>query len=586
MSKVVAMEAHVHQPITLARDVRLPADAVTQTFAILGRRGSGKTTTAKVLVEELLELQHQVVMLDPLDVAWGLRSSRDGARDGYAITVLGGEHADLPLEATAGTVIAEFVVDTGASVILSLRHFSLADQRRFVTDFCERLYALKGKAAHRTPLHLVIDECDEFAHQRIPHGFERLFGAIDRLVRRGRASGIGVTLISQRPAVVHKDVLSQAEVLICHQTIGPQDRKALETWIEAHDAHGQRQTFMESLAGLGRGEAWVWSPGWLDIFVKAQIRAPRTFDSSATPKAGEQAATPRRVADVDLEQLRLRIADTIERAKADDPKELRRQVAELRRQLETAQRQAMPEIAAPVVERVEVPVLTEAMRADWMAAVDQARVAAEQAMASLVAPAARIEAALRAVMAADQPPARRSIVAPRLAPSPTPVVSHVRPRLASTSEEKLGKGERSILTALAQYPAGRTKVQVAILTGYAHNGGGFNNYLSALRKRELLEGSGDSLRLTDAGADALGDFDPLPTGRALLEHWLRQVGKAERSILDVLADVAPRALTKADLGARAGYEPNGGGFNNALSRLRTLELIEGRGDIRLSEDLR
>jgi hypothetical protein len=34
------------------------------------------------------------------------------------------------------------------------------------------------------------------------------------------------------------------------------------------------------------------------------------------------------------------------------------------------------------------------------------------------------------------------------------------------------------------------------------------------------------------------------------------------------------------------YEPNGGGFNNALSRLRTLGIIEGRGDIQLAEQLR
>ena len=35
-----------------------------------------------------------------------------------------------------------------------------------------------------------------------------------RLVRRGRSSGIGVTLISQRPQVLNKDVLTQAETLI------------------------------------------------------------------------------------------------------------------------------------------------------------------------------------------------------------------------------------------------------------------------------------------------------------------------------------------------------------------------------------
>ena len=34
------------------------------------------------------------------------------------------------------------------------------------------------------------------------------------------------------------------------------------------------------------------------------------------------------------------------------------------------------------------------------------------------------------------------------------------------------------------------------------------------------------------------------------------------------------------------YEPGGGGFNNALSRLRTLGVVEGKNEIELTEQLR
>jgi hypothetical protein len=37
--------------------------------------------------------------------------------------------------------------------------------------------------------------------------------------------------------------------------------------------------------------------------------------------------------------------------------------------------------------------------------------------------------------------------------------------------------------------------------------------------------------------------------------------------------------------ANAGYEANGGGFNNALGRLRTLDLVHGRGELRASSNL-
>jgi hypothetical protein len=36
--------------------------------------------------------------------------------------------------------------------------------------------------------------------------------------------------------------------------------------------------------------------------------------------------------------------------------------------------------------------------------------------------------------------------------------------------------------------------------------------------------------------------------------------------------------------AKAGYEASGGGFNNALGRLRTLELVQGRGELRASDE--
>lgn len=153
----------------------------------------------------------------------------------------------------------------------------------------------------------------------------------------------------------------------------------------------------------------------------------------------------------------------------------------------------------------------------------------------------------------------------------------------SSENGRLGKAERSVLSALAQYPTGRTKRQVAILTGYAVSGGGFGNALSRLRSLGYVEGS-DPLRITETGLSSGVEWEALPTGDALLEHWKRQLPKAERAVLDVLAGAYPRAVAKEDLAESAGYAADGGGFGNALSRLRTLELISGRGELRASEE--
>ena len=64
-----------------------------------------------------------------------------------------------------------------------------------------------------------------------------------------------------------------------------------------------------------------------------------------------------------------------------------------------------------------------------------------------------------------------------------------------------------------------------------------------------------------------------------------RLGKAERLILETLTHAYPVGLNKEEVAARAGYEANGGGFNNALGRLRTLELVQGRAELKASDNL-
>ncbi len=117
--------------------LELPEEAVTETFAILGKRGVGKTTTARVLAEELLEVGLPVLILDPTGV-WGLRTSADGKRDGYPVIIFGGDHADVPLKETAGTLIADVIVSQRISAVLDLSSLSKSGTRRFSTDLLDR----------------------------------------------------------------------------------------------------------------------------------------------------------------------------------------------------------------------------------------------------------------------------------------------------------------------------------------------------------------------------------------------------------------------------------------------------------------
>ena len=61
-------------------NLSLPSEAVTQTFAILAKRGVGKTYTASVMVEEMLKANLHVVVVDPIAVYGGVSGHQLTAR--------------------------------------------------------------------------------------------------------------------------------------------------------------------------------------------------------------------------------------------------------------------------------------------------------------------------------------------------------------------------------------------------------------------------------------------------------------------------------------------------------------------------
>lgn len=116
--------------LKIGTGMQWPVDAVTQTTVIVGIKGSGKTTTARVVVEELTAAKQQCVVLDPTGVWWGLKSSADGLKPGRPFTVLGGDHADGPLTADAGKLIADLAIDTPARRTDSRTSTAHAPRRR------------------------------------------------------------------------------------------------------------------------------------------------------------------------------------------------------------------------------------------------------------------------------------------------------------------------------------------------------------------------------------------------------------------------------------------------------------------------
>jgi uncharacterized protein len=166
--------------------------------------------------------------------------------------VFGGRHADVPITAEMGMALGRLIATETLVCVIDLSELgSNAARRRFMAAFSEALYEANQ------PLHLVLDEADLWAPQRPIKGWEGLLGHIEEIVRRGRVRGFIPWLITQRPAVVHKDVLSQADILIVMKLTASQDRDAIGAWIEGQADRQEGKRILGDLPRLQRGEGYL-----------------------------------------------------------------------------------------------------------------------------------------------------------------------------------------------------------------------------------------------------------------------------------------------------------------------------------------
>lgn len=554
--------------LVISETLTLPLDAVTGTYLIFGRKGSGKTATAGVFAEEMIEAGLPVSILDPMDSWWGLKSSADGQGPGLPVTVFGGEHADIPLPPESGTAIADLIAEERIPAVLSLFLMSKNQQRKFVTDFMERLFH-----KNRDPMHLVIDECDRYAPLKTQGEMTRLVGAYEDIVLRGRRLGIGSTSITLRPSLLNPSVRSQVEALIAMRMLGKLDVNAIDEWVRLHASDEDARDLKASLPSLPVGTAWVWAPGSMDPeLAKVAIRRRRTFDSSATPKVGEQRIVPRSFAGVDqadLDRLAARLGPAAEpEAKATAPKAADGKVVAALRAQVTGLTAQLAEARACRPERVEVAVLQPGEVA-----------ALEQVTAELKGVAAAIELALgkATVPARSTKPEQAADRAPHVQVSaPGPEQRSARPASAG-APLGLSAGARRILEVLGRHHPARIPVsQLGTLAELNVTGTQASALLGALEKAGLITVTGRSAALTSAGKEHVGVSGDVPADPALLlEAWLARLTKGAGKVLSLLVDLYPVRMTADELAAAAGYEAASSGYyKRSLAELRRNELVD------------
>ncbi len=585
--------------LRIAEGLSLPDQAVTEKIGVFGISGSGKTNTAGVLVEEMVAGGQHVVICDPLGVCWGLLSSADGSAAGLPLVVFGGLHAHVPLNAEQGREIADVILGERLSAILDLSEFDRSEMTLFMTDFLRCLLRRNAE-----PLHIVFDEAQLFAPQ-VPDKQQRpLISAMERLTLTGRVRGLGMTFVSQRPTLVSKNVVSQMGLLIAHKTSHTSDQKTLMEWAKPKFADPADLARMQSdLAVLGKGLAWV--VGEIDdsrIAQKAPIRLRQTFDSSATPRVGEQVRTPQTLASVDLTSLQERLASQAEKAAQDDPETLRRHIARLQEELRT---QRPPE-------RIEVPILRpeDLSRLESVCesviAIGKDQVAQGQELLML---GRGIQDLLRTAQAPpvsislpDAPPAAMESPVPpsesidpaeksragatfdetaRTGETPEPAELHPEseeeeeePAESPTPEEAailLTPRQQRMLNTLAAFAALGTpslaRGNLAVLADQSPKSSAYRENLSVLRNAGLVTTMSDRVALTQSGR-VRATPTKAPLSRAELhQRWLDRLPDAPRRFLKVLIAAYPARVSFEDICNGAGYSATSSGSRSAVATL-------------------
>lgn len=560
----------------------VPRTVLKSHSVILGKTGAGKSSLLRVVVEDLLDQGKRVCVVDPKGDWWGLKVNADGKTHGYKVILFGdfkeGGKTDVPLNEHSGKHVAELITTGNRPCVIGFRGWMPGKMTRFWIDFASTLFNGSGGE-----LYVVIDECHNF----MPKGkiLDPLAGQClhwsNRLLSEGRGLGLIFLIASQRPQKVHNDSLTCCETLFSMRVVHPADRNATKEWIQECGDNDNGKLVLNSLAGLNKGEAFVWSPE--NNYGPKSVQFPmfRSFDSFAPPQ-GQRKVSSSSWADVDLDEVKGTLASVIEEAKANDPKELKKQVADLQnkiRKLETAKPVAAPAAEPVIQEKFIVRDTDIALVTDALTHCRDISIEILNEINTRMKPLGDTVRGLQALherltqLKKPVPPVHLRV------PEPARVTSQAKafPAVAAglNGDWRPSKCAAAILSALMQFSKPLSKNRVALLSGYSVTSSTFSNGLSECRVNGCIEGSGDNLTATEKARQLGLNYTELPTGDRLREYWINKVGASScpGKLLATLIQFYPDKMSKTSLAEHAGFSETSSTFSNALSTLRTLELI-------------
>jgi uncharacterized protein DUF87 len=588
---------------------------IVSRLLVQANSGGGKSWAVRRLLEQTYGLAQQIV-IDPEDEFYTLREKHD-----YVLA--GRDGGDCPAEPRSAHLLARYLLELNVSCIIGIYELGKAQRREFVKRFLTALVNAPKHLWH--PALVVVDEAHDFCPEGKPSDSSE---AVIDLATKGRKRGFCAVLATQRISKLSKDAAAELNNKLVGRCVLDIDRKRA-----GEELGFTAKEDVLKLRDLQEGEFFAFGPALSRQVVK--IKTGPVFTTHPDPlKKGAAAAPP--PPSEKVRSLLSKLAELPQEAvqEAHDVVGLRKQVADLQRQLRQAAKPAPAAAPAPK-NTAELGELRK-HAATLQRALDIATKEAERQVARAVK-AARAEALehgrklggwerrrdlareLDRVMGplntmqvrlADlgEPPAppehwakapEISLAAPEPSRGPssgratpsgesrvqTPRSAPPPPRAGNGASEGISGPQQRVLDALAWLEAAgvapAAKLQVALLAEASPSSSSFTNNLGALRTAGLIDYPGPgAIALTEDGharAAAPGQLGPEDIHLRLEQ---RLPGPQWR-IVAKLIEIYPQAIDKNALADLVGASVTSSSYTNNLGALRSLGVLDypSRGQV-------
>lgn len=558
-----------------------PERVLHQHIATLGKTGAGKSSAMRVIAEHLLDKNRRIAIIDPKGDWWGLKSSADGKSAGYSVITFGNfkepRATDVPINEHSGAHVAELIAKGNRPCVIGFRGWMPSQLVKFWLAFAPTLFN-----TNEGELYVLIDEIHNFA----PKGkiFDPDAGKClhwtNRMMSEGRGIGLTFFIASQRAQKVHNDTLDNCETLIAMRVAHPAARESVKDWIDGNGDPAKGKEVLATLAQLKRGEAWVWSPE--NGFGPERVQFPmfRTFDSFAPPQL-QKKVSQSGWSEVDLDQVKQKLATVIAEAKANDPKELKAEIFRLKQELAKKSVAVAPAKVEKVVEEkiVEVPVFSDSDK--QLLAALQRKLSEITGLAHDVASIqAIIQRAIETVAKRPQPLRANVPVATTYAGKrPLPKAPYVPPHPALETNGDLSRPQLRLIEALGEAEAiGRNEISrswLAFIAGVSPLSSGFEKNVSTISAKGLIRyPSPGRVALTEPGRRLVPPISTPLTTESLLDRVCQLLSGPQATLLRVLHNEYPDSLSRGELATRANVSELSSGFEKNVSTLSGRELVE------------